>query len=60
MAFEILEKGQAIRPEVMFINLDPDVEDEDIMIDCMFAEPEELSQELYVQRLLNSSLRGRI
>lgn len=60
MATKSVENGQEIRPEVLYIQLDHDDKEEDMVIDRMFAEMDETQRELYIQRQLNFTVRGRI
>ena len=60
MTTKSVENRQAIRPEVIYIQLGHEDKEEDMIIDRMFAEPDGTQSELYKQRQLNSTVRGRI
>ncbi|MFQ5431008.1 MAG: hypothetical protein ACE5EN_00715 [Nitrospinota bacterium] len=59
MEMKMLEKEKELLPRLLFMKLDLDieVEEDDMFLEGMFAEPEESARDMFIQRQLNSSVR---
>ena len=57
MEMKTVETGYKLLRKLWFMKLDLDVEveEEDMFINGMFAEPEKFAQDMFLQRQLNSS-----
>ena len=60
MRTKSVKNGQAIRTETVNIQLShDDKKEKETIIDRRFAEPDELQSELYIQRQLNTTVKGQ-